>query len=308
MVVTTFCRSCGEHLRMEKNRVEASSKINPVPSSVYPALPEAPEVNKYVPRGAGTEVELTDRTARSEHVEKNSSLINKATLAELAGSQVLAPPSTFAKMQEESSSRHHRFQKVECFDCHHTSKVGRAAKSTNCPVCGVYICLENFEINLNSTAPIRTRGDVLVRKNGNLSTKEIHCRNLVVQGIVSGNIDCTGEFLISTRAHHVGNVRCRRIVIDKGSDIHFLNTVVANDVEVRACVTGNIECHGPLLITATGRVHGDVSALSVSIQPGGQLDGAVNILRPSPTDQAPRTEAPPISSSGGPAPAVGRHD
>ena len=40
LVVTTLCRKCGEHLRIEKGRAIASSRINPVPSAVYPAEPQ----------------------------------------------------------------------------------------------------------------------------------------------------------------------------------------------------------------------------------------------------------------------------
>ncbi len=211
-------------------------------------------------------------------------------------------------MKEQGSNRQHHFKKVECFDCHNNFKVGRSAKSTNCPACGVYICLENFEINLNSTTPIRTRGDVLIRKNGKLSTTEIHCRNLTVHGSISANIDCTGDFIISASGNNIGTVRCHRLVIEKGSDFQFLNTIVADEAEVRSRITGNIQCHGPLLISATGQMHGDVTAHSVSIQPGGQLDGAMNILRSSPDNKEPSTSQIPSSSPEAAAPSAGRHD
>ncbi|MFZ4764645.1 MAG: hypothetical protein ACOYMN_06790, partial [Roseimicrobium sp.] len=37
LVVTTFCRKCGEHLRIEGRKIIASAHINPVPSTVFPA-------------------------------------------------------------------------------------------------------------------------------------------------------------------------------------------------------------------------------------------------------------------------------
>ena len=39
-----------------------------------------------------------------------------------------------------------------------------------------------MDINLPSTTPIRTRGDVLIRKNGNVNTSEVRCRDLKVHG------------------------------------------------------------------------------------------------------------------------------
>ncbi len=230
-------------------------------------------------------------------------MVNRSTPAKSA-----APQSTLNKMKEQGGHGQHHFKKVECFDCHNLFRVGRSAKSTNCPACGVYICLENFEITLNSTTPIRTRGDVLIRRNGNLSTTEIHCRNLTVHGRISGNIDCTGEFIISTGGKHIGSVRCDHMVIEKGSEIHFLNTIEANEVDVRGQIFGNIQCSGPVLITATGRVNGDVTAHSVSIQPGGQIDGAMNILRSGPPKQPPSTNHPQSPAQDASTLAVGRHD
>lgn len=275
LVVTTFCRSCGEHLRIENNRVIASSKINQVPRAISPTISES-EVDLEAVKVTD---KATEKSALGDSVRSSRTSRFKTNEKGAASSPTPTPQSTLLKMKEQGSNQQHHFQSVECFDCQHIFKVGRSAKSTNCPACGVYVCLENFEINMNSITPIHTRGDVLIRKNGNLSTSEIYCRNLTVHGCVSGNIDCTGEFMISASGNHIGNVRCHRIVIEKGSDIHFLNTIVAHDVEVRARVFGNIQCHGPVLITATGWVHGDVTAHSVSIQPGGQLDGVMNILR-----------------------------
>ena len=59
--------------------------------------------------------------------------------------------------------RNQYFKDAECFDCGHKFKTGRSAKSANCPTCGAYISLEDVEINMTSTQPIKTRGNVLIR-------------------------------------------------------------------------------------------------------------------------------------------------
>jgi cytoskeletal protein CcmA (bactofilin family) len=187
--------------------------------------------------------------------------------------------STFQKMKEQGYYRQQYFKDVECFSCPNKFKVGRSAKSTQCPACGVHICLEDIDINVVSTQSILTRGDVLIRKNGNVSANQIKCRDLKVYGMVSGQLECSGDLVFRTTGTIIGEIRCKRLIVEKGSDIQFHNVIYADDVELQARVTGNIQCSGRVLIGALGWIHGDVTARSVSIEPGGQLDGAMNILR-----------------------------
>lgn len=192
----------------------------------------------------------------------------------------------------EQGFRQQYFKEVECFDCHHKFKVGRSARSTQCPSCSSHISMEDLDINVPSTSPIRTRGDVYIRKMGNLSTSELRCRDLHIQGLVSATIECTGELNLRTVGTIVGEVTCVRLHIMKGSDVQFINTVTANEVEIHARMVGNIHCKGPVLIGAGGCVEGDVTARSVNIEPGGHLNGAMNIIRP-PARKAKEKSPPP---------------
>ena len=225
-----------------------------------------------------------------------SELIKKQVMPEAATSAALpqGPTSagTLQKMKEQGYYRQQYFKDVECFDCHHKFKVGRSAKSTNCPTCGVSICLEDVEINQPSTAVIRTRGDVLIRKHGSVNTSEIKCRDLKVYGGVSANIECAGDMHLRCSGTIIGEIHCKHFVVEKGSDVRFVNAIYAEEVEIQARIFGNIQSSGPLNITATGWIHGDVTARSVSIEPGGQLDGAMNILRSTPAKPLPPIGGP----------------
>lgn len=175
--------------------------------------------------------------------------------------------------------RNQYFKDAECFDCGHKFKTGRSAKSANCPTCGAYISLEDVEINMTSTQPIKTRGDVLIRKRGHLSTSSVQCRDLNCQGVLEANVTCSGDATFRTMGSIIGEIRCNRFVVEKGADVAFLNHVHATEVEIHARVTGTIFCTGLVLINTNGSVNGDVTARSVSIEPGGELNGAMNIVR-----------------------------
>lgn len=195
-----------------------------------------------------------------------------------------APPppqtaSSLQKMKEQGFYRNQYFKDAECFDCGHKFKTGRSARSASCPSCGAYISLEDVEINMASTHEVKTRGDLLVRKRGHLSTSRVQCRDLNCQGIIEANVSCTGDATFRTAGTIIGEIHCQRFVVEKGADVVFHNPVYATEVEVQARVTGSLYCTGPVLINSNGAVNGDVTARSVSIEPGGELNGAMNIVR-----------------------------
>lgn len=178
--------------------------------------------------------------------------------------------------------RNQYFKDAECFDCGHKFKTGRSSRTANCPGCGAFISLEDVEVNMNSTQPVKTRGDVIIRKRGHLSTPAVQCRDLRCFGIVEANVHCSGDAIFKTNGMIIGEIRCHRFVVEKGAEVVFKNPVRADEVEIHARVTGTIFSSGLVLIGSNGSVNGDVTARSVSIEPGGELNGAMNIVRGKP--------------------------
>lgn len=193
--------------------------------------------------------------------------------------------STLQKMKDQGMYRNAYFKDADCFDCGHKFKVSRSSRSANCPTCGACISLEDVEINMPSTQAIKTRGDVLIRKRGHLSTDSVRCKDFRCQGILEANVLATGDAIFRTTGSIIGEVRCKRFVIEKGADVTFLNEIHAEEVDIQARVTATIFSSGPFLIGTNGAVYGDVTARSVSIEPGGELNGAMNIVR---TQMMPR--------------------
>ncbi len=187
--------------------------------------------------------------------------------------------STLQKMKDQGMYRNAYFKDADCFDCGHKFKVSRSSRSANCPTCGSYISLEDIEINMPSTQAIKTRGDVLIRKRGHLSTDSIRCKDLRCQGIIEANIETSGDAIFRTIGTIIGEVRCKRFVIEKGADVTFINEIHAEEADIQSRITGTIYSSGPLVIGGNGAVNGDVTARSVSIEPGGELNGAMNIVR-----------------------------
>ncbi|RBP40312.1 polymer-forming protein [Roseimicrobium gellanilyticum] len=329
LVVTTHCKKCREHLRIVNGRVLASSHMNPVPSAVFPAMldshpvagetktaatptadgeqaqlpaalmPSENVVNEDIPLGLGHMMgfkEEEEGPKPSKNPVRPKSNLPPRPTEPASTAQPPLSAGTFQKMKEQGYYRQQYFKDVECFDCRNKFKTGRSARSTNCPACGSLICLEDVDINVPSTTAIRTRGDVLIRKNGNVNTSEVRCRDLKVHGQICAEIECSGDLTMRTMGIVIGEIHCHQFVVERGSEIKFLNTIYAENVDIQARIEGNIECSGRVTIGAQGCVQGDVTARSVSIEPGGQLNGAMNILR---TTTAKPAQKPLKSDTGG---------
>lgn len=195
--------------------------------------------------------------------------------------------SSIQKMKDMGMYRNQYFKDAECFDCGHKFKTSRSARSANCPTCGAYISLEDVEINMNATQPVKTRGDVIIRKRGHLAASSLQCRDLRCFGNLEANVECSGDAIFKATGTIIGEIRCRRFIVEKGSDLVFKNPIRAEEVDIQARITGNVFSSGLVLIGANGSVNGDVTARSVSIEPGGELNGAMNIVRSKPAAPPP---------------------
>lgn len=204
-------------------------------------------------------------------------------IAELMQTPVQTPatPGTLQKMMDQGVYRQQYFKEAQCFDCGNKFKVGRSSKSANCPSCGALISLEDIELNMPSNQAIKTRGDVLIRKRGHLTAAHLYAKDLRCYGMVQANVFCSGDAIFKTEGTVIGEIHCRRFIVEKGSEITFMNPVHAEEVEIHSPITGNVFSKGAVQIFANGAVNGDVTARSVSIEPGGELNGSMNIVRGS---------------------------
>ncbi len=193
-----------------------------------------------------------------------------------------APPpmneGTLQKMRDAGIYRNHYFKDAHCFECGHKFKVNRSLRAVTCANCGVAIPMEDVEINMLTDRPIKTRGDVIIRKRGHVRAEYIQCRELRCFGTFESNVQAEGDVVFRANGRITGRIECRRLIIEKGSDVSLLNEARAAEIEVHAKVAGSLVSTGRLVIGANGSVDGDVTARSVSIEPGGELNGAMNIL------------------------------
>ena len=322
MVVSTFCKKCGVHLSISGRQViakEAGHAGGTVDDGALqtsgPGAAEsspAPNPVTQPENRSATEMSETSELIRpvteTEAEEGGFGVFIKQQLAATAQSAG-SPTGDLAQMPQPGSEqtdptaeavatgtqmtknqetlRNSYFKDAECFDCGNKSKISRSCRSANCPACGAGISFEDLDINMRTTQAVKTRGDLIVRKRGHLSAESIRCKDLRCQGIIEANIEASGDAIFRTSGTIIGEVRCKRFIVEKGAKIVFINTIYTDDADIQANVTGNIVSNGPLVIGRKGTVNGDISFRSVSIEPGGTLNGTMTVLN---TQTAPKPE------------------
>lgn len=171
-------------------------------------------------------------------------------------------------------------RQVVCFDCQAQHRVSGSATSTICPGCSTYIDLRDIVVKERNSQRIRTRGDVTVEKKGSLLGTSVHCGNITVQGTISGSIYASGEVLLKSDGKIIGEVRCRRFVLERKCEVQCLQPVHAEEIEIHGHVTGHFYASRNVLISRHASLSGSVSSQSLTVEPGGMVNGQMQVLRP----------------------------
>lgn len=260
-------------------------------ASPAPAPPvSAPPDREHVPAAQATAPAPVTRRESDEDEQTSATKRPQSNSPPPTAAPAPMSASTLQKMKSEGMYRNQYFKDADCFDCGHKFKVSRSTRSTSCPHCGATIALEDVEVNMHSGQSIKTRGDVLIRKRGQVSAESIQCKDLRCQGILEANVNASGDAIFRASGTMIGEVRCRRFIVEKGSDVVFLNEVHAEEVDIQSRITATLFSSGSFVIGSNGSVNGDVTARSVSIEPGGELNGAMNIVRSKPLPKPPVEE------------------
>ncbi len=168
-------------------------------------------------------------------------------------------------------------REVVCFECRSVSKASTRATSTQCSTCVAFIDLQDFEIRGRSTQRVRTRGNVIVHKKGALLGTAVHCGSLIIEGTVAGSIYAQETVEFRTDAKILGEIRCRRLVVDRRVKVFGLQPVHVAELEVQGQLHGRIFSSGLVHVGKHGRLEGTLHAPRMRIEPGGELQGILRV-------------------------------
>ena len=166
---------------------------------------------------------------------------------------------------------------IVCFDCRAVNKAAARATSTQCANCGTFIDLQNVEIRERSTQRIRTRGNVIVHRKGALLGTAVHCGSLIIEGSVAGSIYAQETVEFRTDAKVLGEIRCRRLIIEKRCQIQGLQPIHVEELELQGGLIARVLAHGTVHLGRQARFEGALNAAGMKMDQGATCEATFRI-------------------------------
>ena len=163
---------------------------------------------------------------------------------------------------------HIPMREVVCYECGKVSQVPAAALSAHCQHCQAHLNMADVEIRPGSEQlTIRTLGDVTVPSETTLSRLSVVCRNMEIDGHVSGSFRCT-RALVVNESVQIDNLRAGRLVVSKGTEVVITKNAQVDAANIYGKLTGVLRSGGVVKIYGTGEVNGLIFAADVVMEPG----------------------------------------
>ena len=244
MVISTICRSCGKYMDISngKPKVRPNHATRRLASSDKPPL-------QY------------SYTAPEEKQSPKEKDIERGFLKRLF----------FGESAKIS---------VDCYHCNRSFEVVQDAQSTQCPKCGGYIALRNYEIDQAWHRRIQTRGNVTILKGASIVGVKVTCHDLTVLGSLSASVNCSGKLVIRNHGKIVGNVKCAELRVERGSQVEFQGDVSTKTVYIDGQVKAQITCSGTITLEKKSHLQGVARAAELIVKSGAKHSGLMEVIRP----------------------------
>lgn len=260
MVVSTYCRRCRLHVEIDDGKVKAAGA--PSEPALGPPADQRPEPPPPPPapppiRTRKPDDELPIPTPQRKRPQAK----RKRPLPLKRLRQFLLP---------KPKRRY-----VLCDSCWSESEAPLGANATNCPSCGAYLALHDFDILEPFHEAITTRGNVTIHRRGKISGTTIRCHDLIVRGRLEADAVCTGTLVIRRSGLVRGKIRCARLNIPGRSKVEFIHPVDTAIAVVNGDVTGSIRATRTVTLLKRSRLRGNVTATKLVLKQGACHTGAL---------------------------------
>lgn len=168
---------------------------------------------------------------------------------------------------------------VECYHCQIRFEVIPEAQSSQCPKCGGYISLRNYEIDHAWRRRIQTRGDVKILKDGSIIGVKVQCHDLTVLGHLAAPVDCSGVICIRSHGKIVGNVTCGELRVERGAKVEFQGEVHAGKAYIDGDVKAQLICTGTITLEKKAHLQGLARAGGLVVKAGAKHSGLMEIVK-----------------------------
>ena len=127
-------------------------------------------------------------------------------------------------MVAEQQQKRVETREVVCTHCDRPIEIPATAMSVSCRHCHRRVIIEDLQIkSYHAVTRLATAGRVEVARRGKL-VAQVRVQEMVIDGQVEGDVTALDRLEISKRAAVIGNVSCRRLIVQPGAKLagHFV--------------------------------------------------------------------------------------
>lgn len=166
---------------------------------------------------------------------------------------------------------------ITCFECHAELEVPASAESTMCKKCSRYVDLKDYVINSAVSKNFKTKGDFSIEPKGYLFNTETVAGNVVLKGRFLGKLSAERSLTIHSSAEIKGSFKTARLIIPADNHFRWAEPLQVEDAEIAGELVGTLKATGTVILKATARMFGDVTAKALVVEAGAIVVGQLRI-------------------------------
>ncbi|HKI69452.1 MAG TPA: polymer-forming cytoskeletal protein, partial [Verrucomicrobiae bacterium] len=152
-----------------------------------------------------------------------------------------------------------------------------SAESTMCKRCSSYVDLHDYRITSAVSKNFKTKGTFVVEPKGYVLNSEATVGDAVIKGRFLGKLFTERSLTIFSTAEIKGTFKTGQLIIPAENHFRWLEPIKVGSAEIAGELVGDLQVTNTVVLNATARLFGDVSAKLLIVKDGAVLVGNVNI-------------------------------
>lgn len=166
---------------------------------------------------------------------------------------------------------------VTCFDCGTGLDVPVSAMSTMCKRCGRHVDLHDHIITAAVSKNFRTKGRFVVEPKGYVFNTETTAGEVVIKGRFHGKLTAEQSLTIFSGAEIKGTFKTTHLIIPADNHFRWPERIITGSAEIAGELAGTLQVTGTVILKATARWFGDLTAGNIIIEEGAVVVGSLQI-------------------------------
>jgi len=168
-------------------------------------------------------------------------------------------------------------RRIHCFSCSGELEVAAAAQSTICKRCGSHVDLKDYRIDHAAARNYRTKGRLVIEKEGFLFNTDTVAGDVVLKGRFLGKLCVERSLEIHPGAEIKGSFTAELLVIAAQTVFRWPGTLALGGAEVAGELAASLQARGTVVLRSTARYFGQLQAAHLVVESGAVFVGQAEV-------------------------------